>query len=141
LALIDYKTGKFTNYKWFDDRPDDLQLPLYQIAVSQDSDQPVSATLIFQLNAENIGLISPMELADFGVAVKVSKQPKDFEGGWPALQDNWNKSIHALADEFESGLIAVAPRRGTTCQYCELGPLCRIAEADQSQSLLSEEEI
>ena len=141
VALIDYKTGKFTNYKWFDDRPDDLQLPLYQIAVSKQSDQPVSATLIFQLNAENIGLISPMELTDFGAEVKVSRQAKFFEGGWPALQDYWNKSIHALAEEFESGLIAVAPTRGTTCQYCELGPLCRIAEADHSQIFVSEEEI
>ncbi|PCI78838.1 MAG: hypothetical protein COB20_06110 [SAR86 cluster bacterium] len=142
LALIDYKTGKFTNYRWFDDRPDDLQLPLYQIAVSADTDQTVSATLIFQLNAENIGLISPMELTDFGVQVKVSRQAKSFEGGWPALQDYWNRSIHALVEEFESGLIAVAPTRGTlTCQYCDLGPLCRIAESDQSQILLSEDEI
>ena len=141
VALIDYKTGKFTNYKWFDDRPDDLQLPLYQIAVSKHSDQPISATLIFQLNAQNIGLISPMELTDFGAEVKVSRQAKFFEGGWPALQDYWNKSIHALAEEFESGLIAVAPSRGTTCQYCELGPLCRIAEADHSQIFVSEEEI
>ncbi len=141
VVLIDYKTGKFTNYKWFDDRPDDLQLPLYQIAVSKHSDQPVSATLIFQLNAQNIGLISPMELTDFGAEVKVSRQAKFFEGGWPALQDYWNKSIHALAEEFESGLIAVAPSRGTTCQYCELGPLCRIAEADHSQIFVSEEEI
>ena len=141
VVLIDYKTGKFTNYKWFDDRPDDLQLPLYQIAVSKHSDQPVSATLIFQLNTENIGLISPMELTDFGAEVKVSRQAKSFEGGWPALQDYWNKSVHALAEEFESGLIAVAPSRGTTCQYCELGPLCRIAETDHSQILDSEEEI
>ena len=141
VALIDYKTGKFTNYKWFDDRPDDLQLPLYQIAVSKDTDQPVSATLIFQLNAENIGLISPMELTDFGAEVKVNNQAKNFEGGWSALQDHWNRSIHALAEEFESGLIAVAPTHSTTCQYCELGPLCRIAETDQSQILLSEDEI
>ena len=141
VVLIDYKTGKFTNYKWFDDRPDDLQLPLYQIAVSTDIDQPVGATLIFQLNAENIGLISPMELTDFGAEVKVSNQAKNFEGGWSALQDHWNRSIHALAEEFESGLIAVAPNHSTTCQYCELGPLCRIAETDQSQILLSENEI
>tara|TARA_B110000858_G_scaffold194792_2_gene249878 strand:+ start:1399 stop:4065 length:2667 start_codon:yes stop_codon:yes gene_type:complete len=142
LALIDYKTGKFTNYRWFDDRPDDLQLPLYQIAISADSEQPVSATLIFRLNAENIGLISPMELADFGAQIKVSSQAKNFEGDWTALQDYWNRSIHALAEEFESGLVAVAPTRGTaTCQYCDLGPLCRIAEADQNQILVSEEEI
>ena len=142
LALIDYKTGKFTNYKWFDERPDDLQLPLYQIAISTGTDQPVSATLIFQLNAENIGLISPMELSDFGAQVKVSRQAKSFEGGWPALQNYWNKSIHKLVEEFESGLVAVAPTRGaTTCQYCDLGPLCRIAESEQSEIPLSEEEI
>lgn len=142
LALIDYKTGKFTNYRWFDERPDDLQLPLYQIAVSADSDQSVSATLIFQLNAENIGLISPLELTDFGAQVKVSRQAKSFEGGWPTLQAYWNKSIHALAEEFESGLVAVAPTRGyVTCQYCDLGPLCRIAESDQDQALFSEEEL
>lgn len=142
LALIDYKTGKFTNYRWFDDRPDDLQLPLYQIAVSADTDQTVSATLIFQLNAENIGLISPMELPGFGAQVKVSRQAKSFEGGWPALQDYWNRSIHSLVEEFESGLVAVAPTRGyVTCQYCELGPLCRIAESDHNQILSSEDEL
>lgn len=142
LALIDYKTGKFTNYRWFDDRPDDLQLPLYQIAISADTEQAVSATLIFQLNAENIGLISPMEITDFGAQIKVSRQAKSFEGGWQALQDYWNINIHALADEFESGLVAVAPTRGyVTCQYCDLGPLCRIAATDQNQMLLSEDEI
>lgn len=142
LVLIDYKTGKFTNYRWFDERPDDLQLPLYQIAVSEDSDQSVSATLIFQLNAENTGLISPMEVADFGAQIKVSKQASSFEGGWPALQDYWNRSIHALVEEFESGLVAVAPTRGTvTCQYCDLGPLCRIAEEDQGLMLLSEDQL
>ena len=142
LALIDYKTGRFTNYRWFDERPDDLQLPLYQIAVSSQSDQSVSATLIFQLNTENIGLISPMELTDFGAKVKASNQARSFEGGWPALQDYWNKSIHALVEEFESGLVAVAPTRGrTTCQYCDLAPLCRVAESDQSQMFLGEDEL
>lgn len=142
IALIDYKTGKFTNYKWFDERPDDLQLPLYQIAVSSGDNQPVSATLIFQLNAENIGLISPTVLNDFGAAVKVSSQAKYFEGDWPALQNYWNKSIHSLVEEFESGLIAVAPTRGyMTCQYCDLGPLCRISESDSSLALTGEEDL
>lgn len=142
LALIDYKTGKFTNYRWFDERPDDLQLPLYQIAVNGEGEQPVSATLIFQLNAENIGLISPVDLPDFGAPLTVSPQAKNFEGGWPALQANWNKIIHSLVEEFESGLVSVAPTRGNaTCQYCELGPLCRIAEVDQSEIILSEDEL
>jgi len=140
LALIDYKTGKFTNYKWFDERPDDLQLPLYQIAVSNSGEDLVSATLIFQLNAENTGLISPMQIADFGAPVKVSGQAKSFEGGWEALQGYWNRSIHALVDEFESGLVAVAPtRKHLTCQYCDLAPLCRIAESNDGLAAMEEE--
>lgn len=142
LALIDYKTGKFTNYRWFDERPDDLQLPLYQIAVSDGSEHPVAATLIYQLNAENIGLISPMDLTDFGAPLRVSRQAKTFEGGWAALQAYWNKIILSLVEEFESGLVAVAPTRGhVTCQYCELDPLCRIATVDRSEIIMSEDEL
>ncbi len=142
LVLIDYKTGKQTNYKWFDERPDDMQLPLYQIAISAEDDQTVAATLIYQLNAENIGLISPMEVPNFGAAVKVTSQAKSFDGPWTQLQKYWNKTIYALVEEFESGLIAIAPTRGyTTCQYCDLGPLCRIAESDPSRSLAAEDEL
>ncbi|GJM14001.1 MAG: ATP-dependent helicase [Pseudohongiella sp.] len=142
LALIDYKTGKFTNYKWLDDRPDDLQLPLYQIAMSAAGEDPVSATLIYQLNAENTGVISPLALEKFGAEVEVSRQGKSFEGGWSLLQDTWNKRIITLSEEFESGLVAVAPTRANaTCQYCDLGPLCRIAESDPSMIAANEEDL
>ena len=142
LALIDYKSGKFTNYKWLDERPDDLQLPLYQIAVSSESRQSISATLIFQLNVENVGLISPLELTDFGAKVKTSKQAKSFEGGWPTLQKYWNTIIHSLVEEFESGLVAVAPTRSKdTCKYCDLSTLCRIRETDQGQIFFREDEL
>jgi ATP-dependent helicase/nuclease subunit B len=142
LALIDYKTGKFTNYRWFDDRPDDLQLPLYQIAVTGEGEDSVSATLILQINAENIGFVSPMENGQLGAPLKVSSQGKTFEGGWPSLQNYWNNRIIALVEEFESGLTAIAPTRGyMTCQYCELGPLCRINESNQSLSIVSEEDL
>lgn len=129
LALIDYKTGRQTNYRWFDTRPDDMQLPLYQIAIADADAQDVGATLICQLNAENIGFIGPMEPPDFGASIKVSGQAKHFEGGWRELQGFWNETIYSLVEEFEAGLLAVAPTRGyATCQYCDLDPLCRIAE-------------
>ncbi|MEX0962586.1 MAG: PD-(D/E)XK nuclease family protein [Pseudohongiellaceae bacterium] len=142
LALIDYKTGKQTNYRWFDQRPDDMQLPLYQIAMSSDGDQSVSATLIWQLNAENTGLIGPMALPNFGPEIKVSSQAGKFDGGWVELQAHWNKIIYGLVEEFESGLLAVAPTRGyATCQYCDLGPLCRVAQTDLQYGQFGDEEL
>ncbi len=142
LALIDFKTGKTSNYRWLDERPDDMQLPLYQIAVSDEQDQTVGAALIFQLNAQSSGLISPLELASVGGELKVNRDARNYEGGWPALQSFWNEIIYKLVQEFEAGLVAVAPTRGyATCQYCELSPLCRIAEAESDEMDLDEAEI
>ena len=142
LALIDYKTGKHTNYKWLDERPDDMQLPLYQIAIQNSDEKPVSATLIYQLNAENIGLVSPIGISTLGVTVKTNSQAKNFAGDWPELHEFWNKTIYSLVQEFEDGLAAVAPARGyTTCQHCDLGPLCRVAESEQALFLAGEDEL
>ncbi len=142
LTLIDYKTGKHTNYRWFDERPDDMQLPLYQIAIAAEAEQIVAATLIYQLNAENIGVLGPLEVPNFGATVKVSSQAKSFAGGWSELQTSWNKIIYSLVEEFESGLLAVAPTRGyATCQYCELDPLCRVAESGGGHTPASGDEL
>lgn len=141
LALIDFKTGKYANYKWHDPRPDDMQLPLYQIAIDSAEQGSVAATLICQLNAENIGYLSPVSTDGFGKGLKVSSQAKTFEGGWPELQSRWNEIIVGLIAEFEAGLLAVAPTRGyTTCQYCDLGPLCRIAESETRSYVQEEQE-
>lgn len=140
LALIDYKTGKYANYKWFDQRPDDMQLPLYQIAISSVEDNPVAATLICQLNAENVAFLSPVAADGMGQQLTVSSQAKAFDGGWPELQSQWNEIIFGLVGEFEAGLLAVAPTRGhTTCQYCDLAPLCRIAEMDRQTDDIDEQ--
>jgi len=141
LALIDFKTGKYANYKWHDPRPDDMQLPLYQIAIDSTEQSSVAATLICQLNAENIGYLSPVSADGFGKDLKVSSQARTFDGGWPELQSRWNEIIVGLVAEFEAGLLAVAPTRGyTTCQYCDLGPLCRIAESKTLSFAQNEQE-
>ncbi|PCJ20858.1 MAG: hypothetical protein COA96_15675 [SAR86 cluster bacterium] len=131
LLLIDYKSGKKVNYKWFDDRPDDLQLPLYQLAISEQTDEAISATIIFQVNAENIGLSGTTDRTDLPT-LKPLSQARAYEGDWLQLQTRWNDIIHSLVEEFENGLLAVAPTRGaTTCQYCDFKPLCRVSEFDQ----------
>jgi probable DNA repair protein len=142
VLLIDYKTGKKVNYKWFDERPDDLQLPLYQIAVSENKDKSVSATLIFQLNIENIALFGTTDLEHLHPGTKSLTSLRGFSGTWPELQERWNKIIYSLIKEFESGLMSVAPTHGKqTCLYCDLQALCRINELEQQQlTSLKEEE-
>lgn len=146
LVLIDYKTGKKTNYKWFDDRPDDLQLPLYQIAVTgkagaNQKNPAISATLICQLNAESTSLFGTTDLDSIHPDIRPLSAIKAFSGSWTELQGRWNTIIYSLIKEFESGLVSVAPARGHhTCQYCDLNPLCRISKFEQRQlSPLKEE--
>lgn len=142
LALIDYKTGKKSNYKWFDERPDDMQLPLYQIAVAAKGDKHVSATLIYQLNAQNIALFGTTDLDTIHPDTKTLASLKTYSGTWLELQERWNSIIHGLVSEFESGLVAIAPTRGKlSCQYCNLKPLCRISEFEQQQLTAAEEKL
>lgn len=141
LVLIDYKTGKKVAYKWFDDRPDDLQLPLYQLAISEKTGKKISATLICQINAENVGLFGTTDLATLHPDLKPLSESRSYTGTWTQLQSRWNTIIHSLVEEFEDGLLAVAPTRGSvTCQYCDLKPLCRISELTQLQLVPAEEE-
>ena len=128
LALIDYKSGKKFNYRWFDDRPDDLQLPLYQLALSAASDN-VIATLIYQVNIDGVSLFGPTDNELIHPGLKLLAKTRSFNGSWSELQERWEHIVFALAEEFEQGLLAVAPTRGSqTCQYCELPALCRINE-------------
>ena len=132
LVVLDYKSGRKTGFRWYDDRPDDLQLPLYQLALATDA-EPVVATLIYQINIENTGLVGPNGSDAVRPGLATLAKVRGYDGNWEQLQQRWHSVIHGLATEFEDGLLAVAPTRGSqTCQYCELASLCRI---DDSQSL------
>jgi probable DNA repair protein len=133
LALIDYKTGRragqITNYRWFDDRPEDLQIPLYQLTLSEQSDNNLSAALICQINAENISYIGATDLEGFHPSLDPLAKVRGFDGTWPELQQKWNAVVASIAAEFSQGLLTVTPTRGSdTCQYCKLAGLCRVDE-------------
>lgn len=142
LVLIDYKTGRKTDYKWFDDRPEDLQLPLYQLTLSEQSDKELSAALICQVTVENIAYFGATDLVDFHPALKPLAKNRAFDGSWPELQQRWNTMISSIASEFEQGLLTVSPTRGReTCRYCELAGLCRIDEQAALNDLVEEEAV
>jgi hypothetical protein len=53
----------------------------------------------------------------------------DTPGDWPAQLVAWRETLHALGEQFRSGLARVDPKRYPhTCQYCDLATLCRVSE-------------
>ena len=139
LALIDYKSGAKSSYYWYDDRPDNLQLPLYQLAIDSNLGD-ISGAFIYQVNVEKVTLTGTTDKDDIHQNIKPLAQVRLFDGSWTNLQERWNRIVLAMAAEFEKGLLAVAPTRSDqTCLYCDLSSLCRVNE--QETILPSEDEL
>lgn len=128
--IIDYKTGVAHTASWLDDRPDEPQLPLYAVAAGNSAGTGVSGIAFVELNAREVrykGFVSnaaAVQGADAaawkGVTTVVD---------WPAQIAQWRTVLEALAHEFMAGRADVAPKRyPQTCQYCDLGAVCRVRE-------------
>jgi ATP-dependent helicase/nuclease subunit B len=119
IAIIDYKTGRPRVQSWDGDRPDEPQIPLYAVASGE------------ALGAVAFARVRKGEMAFLGVGTsdiapgieQVAPETVD------ALLAGWRRALSALAAEVVAGHAPVAPKEAKTCQYCDLGALCRIAEA------------
>lgn len=137
-VIIDYKTGTVEPAKWFGERPEDPQLPLY--AISADT---TPAAVCFAV------------LRDDGQLYKgVVKRPGILPGLPPARRKSsealieagenmqetiieWRQTLHRLVAEFLAGKADIDPKREDTCRnsYCELHTLCRINELRKRQAV------
>jgi probable DNA repair protein len=127
-VILDYKTGRASLSAWIGDRPDAPQLPLYAVTDSGD----VAAVAFVPVRARDVRFLGLSRDEDLLPGVKILAQAGDKVGeirDWPALLSGWRATLDALAREFLAGRAAVAPKQyPLTCQYCELGPLCRVKE-------------
>jgi len=135
--IIDYKTGKVEPKKWFGNRPEDPQLPLYAISAEK-----TPAAVVF-------GIIRDDGCGHKGVVTRgglfPDLPPKEtnstrflVEAGhqMPETINNWRQVLHHLMADFLSGKADIDPKDGlTTCakSYCELQPLCRVGELSHAQ--------
>lgn len=138
-AIIDYKTGKVDPGKWFGERPEDPQLPLY--AISADT---LPAAVAFAVIRDEECLyrgITTREGIFPGLPQKRgSHAEKIIESGenMPETVDNWRQVLHRLMADFLVGEAAIDPKEGRkTCEntYCKLQPLCRISELEHAGRL------
>jgi probable DNA repair protein len=135
-VIIDYKTGKVQPSKWFGDRPDDPQLPLY--ATSSDK---TPAAVVFSVIRDDECVYKGVSTED-GIFPGLpprhgSNAPLLREAGnnMPGTIGQWREILHRLMADFLLGDARIDPKDGTrTCDnsYCDLHALCRIHELEGS---------
>jgi probable DNA repair protein len=142
-VIIDYKTGKVDPKKWFGDRPEDPQLPLY--AISAES-QPAAIAFAVIRDEECLyrGVVSKEGIFPGLPPGNGARNAVIIEAGQnlPDTIENWRGTLHRLMADFLAGDAAIDPKNGRkTCEnsYCELQPLCRITELEQLGALRDRE--
>ena len=126
--LIDYKSGQASSRRWYGDRPDDPQMPLYALAV----EQPPAAIAYAVLNATGCRF----EGASAAPAVVDGLETV---ADWPGQLREWRTVIERLASEFAIGHAQVDPKRDA-CITCHLHSLCRIDELHARSALVHPDE-
>ena len=129
-VVIDYKTGIPKLNQWFGDRPDEPQLPIYALAQNN-----VAAVAFAQLRKDDARFLGIA--ADAGLAPGVEPVAEIKEaaalGSWKGLLADWRRVIDGLGEAFRAGDARVDPKDGfRTCEHCDLGPLCRIRELEET---------
>ncbi len=127
-VVIDYKTGQSSQpSKWWGDRPEQPQLPLYAVARRA------------RLAAVTFALLNARESGFSGVAVRDGILPgvRQAKGEWQALLDDWQRAVDGLIAGYARGDARVDPLP-QACKSCHLASLCRIHESRRPS--LSDEE-
>jgi len=134
-VIIDYKTGKVDPGKWFGDRPEDPQLPLYAISAEG---TPAAITFFVIRDEECLyrGVVTRDGILP-GLPPRASASTAELIGAgqdMPLTIENWRRTLHRLMADFLAGKAAIDPKNGDkTCtgSYCEFQPFCRVTELEQ----------
>ena len=137
LAIIDYKTGRVDPRKWFGDRPDDPQLPLYAASAEE-----IPVGIVFAVIRDDVCLFKGVVRNDGAFPARPPKRSKTTEYLQEAGEnlagtvEEWRRVLNRLMDDFLAGIAPVDPKDGRkTCNnsWCELQSLCRVGELEQHQ--------
>jgi probable DNA repair protein len=123
-VIIDYKTGDVSTGAWEGERPDSPQVPIYAIA----HDRPVGAVAFAK--------IQPDSCCFEGIAQESNALPDVATGDLAARLAEWRRVFATLAAAFVAGDARVDPKTFPgTCEFCKLGPFCRISPAIDEATL------
>lgn len=126
VLVLDFKTGSPISVKrWFDERPEQPQLPLYALAAEQ-TVQGIAFAWV-RRGACTLAGVSGTSMAIPGI-----NPIGDDPGSWEAQLRSWRAAVDALGKEIRSGMAKVSPKNIYACQNCDLHGLCRIYELRRS---------
>lgn len=122
--IIDYKTSAPANIDWLAERLDYPQLPLYCLAYSE----TVRGFALLHIRSNGISLqgisVDESVMPHLDSLKKLTASPTLT---WPDLLQHWKKQLEKLAQQFQTGIATVDPKRNlSTCRYCDLQLLCRV---------------
>ena len=127
-AIIDYKTGESSINKWFGERPEEPQLPLYSVFGSDTLQSSVSSMSFAQLKKGRIKYEGLSDSAEHFSSLKnLNDSKKADKPDWGSQMAHWKAVLGALSNEFVAGDARVSPT-DKACDYCDLTSLCRINE-------------
>ena len=131
FILIDYKTGLVTNLKkWFGDRIEEPQLPLYSMEINADA---VVFANIRKGASRYRGLSKEKDIIP-KVTSNINKEHPELET-WDDLKTFWKTGLNQLAKEFMQGRLNVIPlHNDDTCKYCDQLTFCRKTELSTSNN-------
>lgn len=126
LVLIDFKTGRARRADWLPPRPAAPQLPLYALALADDSGQlagepcGIAFALVRPERTRLTGIGDPAACADLPDAAKALGR------SFADLLTDWQAALTNLAHGFRAGRAAVDPLTPATCARCHLHAFCRV---------------
>ena len=129
-VIIDYKTGEVNASAWFDDRPEDPQLPLYAITTKA----ALAAILFARIRRGESMFVGVADGEGIAPAVKNYEDTPylDEHGNWSDLLEAWSEVMSNIANDFRMGDARVEPKNSTTCRYCDIHAFCRIHEKNDA---------
>ncbi len=125
-VIIDYKTGNASVSSWFDERPEDPQLPLYTIS----SEKNIAAIAFASLKpgkSRFIGVSAEEHVLPEVKSLAKLKNRVEIEN-WDVLVSEWRAILLRIGMQFRQGDARVNPKNQNTCQYCDLQAFCRVHE-------------
>ncbi len=127
-VIVDYKTGNTAISRWWGERPDEPQLPLYSM-LAESSGDTVGGIAFAQIRADGC-VIKGVGAEDSPEKTLQWKEKYKTDAGvmdWAQLKQHWEKVLAALAADFMAGKAGVDPKHpAQTCQYCDFSSACRI---------------
>lgn len=127
-VIIDYKTGNVNRNDWHGERLKSPQMPLYALAVDEVKDKPVAGIAFAQVKLSETKYL---ELSETNIFRKENAYSLKTEALWQQSRDAWPAIFEQLAQDFLAGQARVNPVDKSTCQYCELGSMCRVSQLRQ----------